>query len=136
MTLVEVLLAITICAVALAAMGNVIAASNGSADKGNCYNIATQIASDDIITFENTAFDQIAEVTTTSTFTRTGANLTEIEPMLPSGVTMTETDTIGPLGGNSSNTDILQCDIVVTWTTSGNAQASGQVKMSTLLSNS
>lgn len=122
LTLIEVLVAITICSVALVVMCKVIVAAQRTTMKGDYYNIATQAASDQIVNQQTTNFGSLVEGTTTSAVAG-----------LPSGQMVV---TIGPLDGDSGNTDIEQIDVVVTWTgATGSKELGGQVKMSTLISN-
>lgn len=122
-TLVEVLVAMVICLVALTVATDVIVAAQTSVKKGNYYNLASKAAADQISVCEAAGYSSLTNSTTTSSISS-----------LPNG---SMSVTIGPLDGNSSNTHIKQIDIVVTWSvSSGPSNLGGQVKMSTLISDS
>lgn len=129
MTLVEVLMAITIAAIALAAMGNVIAAGSASSNKGELYNLAAQQASNTIINFETNDFDTNSSELGAQTTTYN--NSTNPLAGLPNGVNMIVTQTISTY----TDPNLLECDVTVKWTSSSKIDGAGQIEMTTLQSN-
>jgi len=122
MTLVEVLIAMVILSIGLLVMIDVIAAAQHSADKSNYDMIALQAA-------ENEIQDDEAGGYSANSYN------TQVTPVanLPNGQMTVVT---GPLDGDSTNDDIVQIDVTVTWD-GGNGPNStgGNISMSTLISN-
>lgn len=122
MTLVEVLIAMTILSAALMLFVDVLAQGNTVSRKADAEQIATQAALDQMTTFQQNVYSNL---TTDSQTTTAVSGL--------SGGQMTVK--IGALDGNSTNTNIRQVDITVSWTSSAaTSQAGGQVAITGLVS--
>jgi len=123
MTLVELLIAVSILSLALLAYLSVALASRGAVDKGHFLTRAAQATGDKITEYRTKGYDGISFGTTT--YNVAG---------LPEGLLRV---VVGPLD-NTTNNNIKQIDVTVTWAASGGTQTpytSGRVTHSTLVSN-
>ena len=120
LSLVELLVAITILAIGLAAYLKLSLASRVAVDKGSYYALASATVANQLANYQGQGYAALPANGTTSGF------LT----VLPGGQ---ETITVGPLDGNAANLNIKQIDITVSWGYGLPAQA-GSVKQSLLVS--
>ena len=120
LSLVELLVAITILAIGLAAYIKLSLASRVAVDKGKGFALASAAAANQLANYQGLGYSGLPENGTTNYY------LTA----LPNGQ---ETLTIGPLDGNAANTNITQIDITITWGY-GSGAGTGSVKQSLLLS--
>ncbi len=123
-SLVEVLIAVTILALALLAYLNAALASRAAVDKGTFFTIAAQVAGDKITECRDAGYWNLTDGTTTYTVSGQGMRKGQM------------TVVIGPLDGDPLNTRIKQVDVTVTWApaSSRTPQTAGRVKQSTLIS--
>ena len=123
LTLVELLVAIVILTIALAAYLNVALASRASVDKGQYLTMASQLAGDRLADYQGLGYSSLPAY---GTYNYTLSNL-------PNG---TMSVVIGYMNGNSANANITQIDVTVTWglTNSKLPQEAGSVKQSLLVS--
>ena len=120
LSLVELLVAITILALGLAAYLKLSLASRVAVDKGSYYSLASATAANQLANYQGQGYAALPAPGTMSGF------LT----VLPNGQ---ETITVGPLDGNAANTNIKEVDITISWGYGLSAQA-GSVKQSLLVS--
>ena len=120
LSLVELLVAITILALGLAAYLKLSLASRVAVDKGNYYSTASAYAANQLATYQGQIYAALP------------ADGTISGPVfgLPNGY---QTITVGPLDGNAANVNSRQIDITISWGYGLPAQA-GSVKQSLLIS--
>ena len=120
LSLIELLVAITILAVGLAAYLKLSLASRVAVDKASYYSIASSYAANLLAVYQGMGYSNLpANGTTTGSITG-----------LPNGQ---QTITIGPLDGNAANANITEIDITISWGYGLSSQA-GSVTQSLLLS--
>ena len=120
LSLVELLVAITILAIGLAAYLKLSLASRTAVDKGSYYSLASATAANQLANYQGMGYSSLPAYGTTNSF------LT----VLPKGQ---ETITVGPLDGNAANVNITQIDITISWGYGLSAQG-GSVTQSLLVS--
>jgi len=120
LSLVELLVAITILAIGLAAYLKLSLASRIAVDKGSNYSTASAYAANQLAAYQGQIYGALPANGTTS-----GSVLG-----LPNGY---QTITVGPLDGNAANINSKQIDITISWGYGLPAQA-GSVKQSLLIS--
>lgn len=120
LSLVELLVAITILVVGLAAYLKLSLASRVAVDKGNSYSVASAYAASQLANYQGLTYATLpANGTTTGSVSG-----------LPNGQ---RSITVGPLDASAANLNIKQVDITVSWGYGLSAEA-GSVKQSLLVS--
>ncbi len=120
LSIVELLVAVTILAVGLAAYIKLSLASRVTVDKGQYYSIASVTAANALSNYQSLGYSGLPVNGTTVS----GMNV------VPNGQ---QTVVIGPLDGNAANTNIKQIDITISWGYGLSSQA-GSVTQSLLVS--
>lgn len=122
-TLVDILVAVTILAVALLVYLSTAQASRALTDKSDATTRAAQTAEDMINTLQAQGYSALTSGTTNYTVAKLRQGTMKV--------------VIGYLDGSSANTNILQADVTVTWGAYSGAspQSAGNVSRSTLIVN-
>ena len=122
MTLAEVLAAVTILSLALLVYVSASQSARALTDKSDAITRAAQAADDMIDTLTGQGYASLVAGTTNYTVSNLRSGLMQV--------------VIGPLDGDSTNQNIIEIDVTVTWSAySGvSPQSAGNVKRSTLIS--
>jgi prepilin-type N-terminal cleavage/methylation domain-containing protein len=120
MTLIELLVAMTILAIALIAYLDISGAASSANKKGDLYAIATRYANSQLETALADGVSLLTDGVVTSSISA-----------LPNGVMKVTT---GAPAGVSSSTDIKEVDVTITWSETGTtASTGGTLTMSTMV---
>ena len=120
LSIVELLVAITILAIGLTAYVKLSLVSRVAVDKGDYYSAASAFASNTLDGYKGQGYSNVVSQMGTSNSTVSG---------LPKGKMAV---TVGYLGGNSSNSNIVEVDVTISWGY-GLSSETGSITQSLLL---
>ena len=125
LTLVEVLVAVTILSLALMTYLSVLQTSHDAVNDGDEFTVAAQAIDNQIAQLQGLGYSGVSSSDGITNYT--------VPRLKNSAMTVT----VGPLGGNASNTNIVEVDVKLTWTPRkvGSKAITSTVTQSVLMSN-